>query len=327
MTPRFTRRAACAAVLAGLGTLSVPAFAQESWPSRPVRMIVPIGTGSAPDVIARIVAERLSQAWGQGVVVENRAGAGGIPGMSTLARAPHDGYTIGFVPAAMATVTPLIYKNPQFSTDDLVPVVTVGTGQLMLVTPASSGIRSFADLAKKAKAEPGKVNFAAPQLNSLPHLVGEVMNNAGKLGLLTVPYPNPPAAINAVLAGDAHVTIDGMPGVVQHVRSGTLRPLAVTSEKRVPGFENVPTMGELLPGVEPIIGWFQIMVPKGTPAEVGERINRDVNRIVQQPDVAARLAELGTAAQPGNQAAARAFFADQQRLMKKLVTELGVQPQ
>lgn len=326
MSSSLTRRALCAALAGSLGAMVAPVHAQDPWPGKPVRMIVPIGAGSAPDVIARLIADRLSQAWGQGVVVENRAGAGGIPGMSTLARSPNDGYTIGFVPAAMGTVTPLVYKSPQFSADDFVPVATVGVGPMMIVTPAGNGIHSLADLAKKAKAEPGKVNFAAPQLNSLPHLTGEMMNKLGNLGLFTVPYATPPAAINAVLAGDATVTADGMPGVVQHVKSGKLRALAVTSAQRVPGFEDVPTLAESFPGFE-TIGWFQIVLPKGAPAAVGERINRDVNRITQQPDVVARLAEMGIFPRPDTPAGARQFFADQQRLMKKLVTDLGITPQ
>lgn len=159
-----------------------------------MRLIVPAAAGAAPDVVARLLADKLSAALGQGVVVDNRPGAGGIPGMSALARAGNDGYTIGFVPAAMATVTPLVYKNPQFNPDtDLVPIATVGISPLMLVTNASNNIRTLADLAAFAKANPGKVNFAAPQPNSLPHLAGEMVSKAGDMGLFTVPYPWPPA--------------------------------------------------------------------------------------------------------------------------------------
>ena len=167
------------AALSLLALASTSAMAQ-AWPSKPVRLIVPAGAGAAPDVIARIVGEKLAAAWGQGVIVDNKPGAGGIPGMSALARSAPDGYTIGFVPAAMGTVTPLVYKNPQFNPDtDLQSVATVGAGPLLFVVNANSPIKTLDDLARLSKSSPGTANFAAPQLNSLPHLAGEMINKAG----------------------------------------------------------------------------------------------------------------------------------------------------
>jgi len=325
MSFQWTQRQLPRLVIAAVAFAASSLFAQ-TWPTKPVRVIVPVGPGSAPDVVARLLSDRLSTAWGQGVVIENKPGAGGIPGMSTLARADKDGYTIGFVPAAMGTITPLVFKNPQFNPDtDLLPVATVGTSPLLLVTPTATGIQNLADLAKASKASPGKVNFAAPQLNSLPHLAGEVMSKAGGMGLYTIPYPTPPAAINAVLAGDATVTADGVPSLISHVRGGKLKALAVTSAQRLPGLD-IPTVAETYPGYE-VIGWFQIIVPAGTPAAVNEKINRDVNRIMQQPDMVARLAELGIYPKIDTLSGAKEFFVEQQKAMKKLVTELGIQPQ
>lgn len=309
-------------LLAMAGTTAVA----QTWPTKPVRMIVPVGAGSAPDVIARIVGERLAAAWGQGVVVDNRPGAGGIPGMSALARSAPDGTTIGFVPAAMGTITPLVFKNPQFNPDtDLAPVATVGISPLMLAVPATSGIRSLADLARHAKAQSGKVNFAAPQLNSLPHLAGEMVSKAGGMGLFTVPYRTPPDAVAAVLAGDALLTVDGVPGLLEHVKSGRLRAVGVTSARRLPGID-VPAVAETYPGYE-AIGWFQIIVPAGTPTAIVERINADVNRITALPEVTTRLSDMGVYPRQDSVAGAREFFVQQQGAMKRLVNELGVQPQ
>lgn len=321
ISKRHVLQAACL-WLAVVGTSAMA----QAWPSKPVRMIVPVGAGSAPDVIARIVGEKLATAWGQGVVVDNRPGAGGIPGMSTLARSAPDGYTIGFVPAAMGTITPLVFKNPQFNPDtDLSPVATVGISPLMLVVPTASGIQSMADLAKHAKAQPGKVNFAAPQLNSLPHLAGEMVSKAGGMGAFTVPYRTPPEAVAAVLAGDATFTVDGVPSLLQHVKSGRLRALGVTSAQRLPGID-APAVAETYPGYE-AIGWFQIIVPAGTPAAIVERINADVNRITASPEVTARLTDMGVYPRQDSVSAARSFFSEQQRTMKRLVTDLGIQPQ
>jgi tripartite-type tricarboxylate transporter receptor subunit TctC len=318
-----TRRAVLGAAL--LAALPLTATAQ-AWPSRPVKLIVPAAPGAAPDVVARLMAERLGAAWGQTVVVENRPGAGGIPGMSALARSANDGYTLGFVPAAMGTITPLVYKNPQFNPDtDLMPVATVGISPLVLATHPASGINNLAELAQKAKSNPGKVNFAAPQPNSLPHLAGEMVNKMGNLGLFTVPYPGPPAAVTALIAGDATLTADGIPGLLPHFKSGRLKPLAVTSAQRLPGLD-IPTVAETYPGYD-VVGWFQIHVPTGTPAAVIDRVNADLNKITSSPEIVARLGELGVYPRNDDVAGARAFWTAQQQRMKKLVADLGIQPQ
>ena len=320
------RLLALAAAGIGAWAAAASAQAQGTWPAKPVRLIVPAAAGAAPDVVARILAERLGAAWGQTVIVDNKPGAGGIPGMSALARSANDGYTLGFVPAAMGTITPLVYKNPQFNPDtELTSVATVGTSPLVLVTLAGNGINSLADLARQARANPGKVNFAAPQPNSLPHLAGEMVSKAGGMGLFTVPYPGPPAAMTAVISGDAALTADGIPGLLPHIRSGRLKALGVTSAQRLPGLD-IPTVAETYPGYE-AIGWFQILAPAGTPAAVVERVNAEVNRITASPEVSARLAEFGVYARQDSVAGAREFFAAQQKAMKKLVTDLGVQPQ
>ena len=318
------RRRLLAVVLLSMSAAPVQA---QLWPSKPVRMIVPTAADSAPDVVARLLAERLSILWGQTVIVDNQPGTGGIPGMSTLAHSPNDGYTIGFVPAAMATITPLVYKNLLFNVDtELQPVATVALVPLVLVTQPGNGIQALAGLARRAKPRRGMFNLAAPQMNSLPHLAAEMVGKAGDMGLYTVPYPSSPAAMTAVIAGDAILTADGLAGPLRHIKSGRLRALAVTSAKRLPGFDDVPAVAETYPGFE-VIGWFQIFVPTGTPAAVSERVNADVNRVTQAADIVARFAELGAYPRQDSLSGAREFFAAQQRAMKKLVNELGVTAQ
>lgn len=321
----LTRRFLGAATLATLALMSTAAMAQN-WPNKPVKLIVPAGAGAAPDVIARLLGERLSQAWGQGVVVENRPGAGGIPGMSALARSPNDGYTIGFVPAAMGTITPLVYKNPQFNPDtDLTSVATVGTSTLVMVANPSTGINNLQDLARFSKANPGKANFAAPQPNSLPHLATEMMNKMGGMGMTPIPYTAPPAALAGLLSGDVLMTADGVPSLISHIRSGRVKALAVTSAQRMPGLD-IPTVAETYPGFD-MVGWFQIIAPAGTPASVVDKISADVNRILLTPEMTTRLNDMGVYHRADSPAAAREFFASQQRTMRKMVTDLGIQPQ
>jgi tripartite-type tricarboxylate transporter receptor subunit TctC len=301
-----------------------PAHAQD-WPTKPVRMIVPIGPGSAPDVIARLLADRLGAGWKQSVVVDNKPGAGGIPGMAALANA-NDGYTIGFVPAAIATVTPLVYKNPQFDIDAMQAVATVGISPLMLVAPANAPFSNLAELEKYAKAHSGKLNFGAAQLNSLPHLSGELLSKMGGLGLFTVPYATPPAAITAALAGDVAVTADGIPGVQEYVKAGKLKALGVTTAKRVPGYDGIPAVAETYPGYE-MIGWFQVMAPASFPAARIETLNRDIDAVLRQPDVVKQLNALGVYPEQSTPASAREFLMAQRQVMKKLVADLGLPQQ
>jgi tripartite-type tricarboxylate transporter receptor subunit TctC len=309
-----------------LSTLALAQSQQPSWPTKPIKLIVPFGAGAAPDVIARLLGERLSQTWGQGVIIDNRAGAGGIPGMSALVRSPNDGYTLGFVPASSATITPLVFKNPQFNPEtDLTPIATVGTSPLVLVTTSALGINSLSELARFAKANPNKANFAAPQPNSLPHLVSEMVNKAGNMGMTNVPYQSPPAALAGLLGGDVVMTADGIPSLISQINSGRLKALAVTSAQRLPGLD-IPTLAETYPGLE-AVGWFQIIAPAGLSAAVVEKINQDVNRIINTPEMVTRLAELGVYPRKDSPAAAREFFMSQQKIMKKMIAELGIQPQ
>ncbi|MES2188791.1 MAG: tripartite tricarboxylate transporter substrate binding protein [Pseudomonadota bacterium] len=328
--PRPGRRkqlalAACAALL-GMAAAIHPAMAQ-SWPNKPVRMIVPFPAGAAPDVIARLMAERLRLVWGQTVIVDNKPGAGGIPGMSALVRSPNDGYTIGFIPAAVLTLTPELYKNPQFNADaDIVPVAAIGTAPMAIVVPASSDIKNLPDLAKAAKAQPGRITFAAPQLNSVPHLTGEVLGQAMGAPLMTVPYTGSPQAITALLSNEAAVGIDGLSVLMPNVKAGKFRALAVMSRERLPGFENIPLASDTYKGMESG-GWFAIYAPVGTPAAVVEQINRDINKIVMEPEVVARFAELGTYPKTGTPKQLGDYVAEQRAAWKKVVVSLKLQPQ
>ena len=317
--------AVCAAFL-GVASAINPALAQ-SWPNKPVRMIVPFPAGAAPDVIARLMAERLRIVWGQTVIVDNKPGAGGIPGMSALVRSPNDGYTIGFIPAAVLTLTPELYKNPQFNADtDIVPVAAIGTAPMAIVVSASSDIKTLADLSKAAKAQPGRITFAAPQLNSVPHLTGEVLGQAMGAPLMTVPYTGSPQAITALLSNEAVVGIDGLSVLMPNVKAGKFRALAVMSRERLPGFETIPLASDTFKGMESG-GWFAIYAPTGTPAAIVEQINRDINKIVLEPEVVARFAELGTYPKTGTPRQLGDFVAEQRAAWKKVVVGLKLQPQ
>jgi tripartite-type tricarboxylate transporter receptor subunit TctC len=320
-------KAVALAALLGLTGLLPSLTLAQAWPAKPVRLIVPFPAGAAPDVIARLVADRLGSAWGQAVFVENRPGAGGIPGMSALARSPGDGYTLGFVPAAVVTLTPELYKNPQFNIDkDLVPVAAIGTSPMMLVVNASSDFKTLEDLLKAARTQPGKVNFAAAQTNSVPHLTGELLGRSAGASIFTVPYSGSAAASTALLSNEVTFTVDGLPALTQYVKAGKFRALAVTSGQRLPGFETVPAVGETVKGFESL-GWFSIYAPAGTPASVVEQINHDINKVIQAPDLVARFADLGVYPKPGTPKALASFVQEQRAIWKKAVADLNLQAQ
>lgn len=325
---RFPLLAAGLAALLGLASiLCAPAAMAQTWPNKPVRMIVPFPAGATPDLIARLVAERLGAVWGQPVVVDNRPGAGGIPGMSALVRAPNDGYTIGFIPAAVLTLTPELYKNPQFNPDtDIVPVASIGTSPMMIVVNQSSDIKTLADLVKASRAQPGKITFAAAQLNSVPHLTGEMLGKAMGAPMMTVPYTGSPQAITALLSNEAVVTIDGMAALIPNVKAGKFRALAVMSKERLPGYESVPVAADTVKGIESI-GWFSIYAPAGTPVAVVEQINRDVNKTLVAPELVARFSDLGVYPKTGTPKQLGDFVAEQRALWKKVVADLKLQPQ
>ena len=299
----------------------------QTWPSKPVRMIVPFPAGAAPDVIARLMADRLRTIWDQAVIVDNKPGAGGIPGMSALVRAPNDGYTIGFIPAAVMTLTPELYKNPQFNPDaDIVPVASIGTAPMAIVVNQSSDIKTLADLANASKAQPGRITFAAPQLNSVPHLTGEMLGQAMGAPMMAVPYTGSPQAVTALLSNEVVVDIDGLSVLLPNIKAGKFRALAVASRERLPGFENVPLAADTFKGFESI-GWFAIYAPTGTPASVVDRINRDINKIVMEPEMVARLAELGTYPKTGTPKQLAEFVGEQRAIWKKTITNLKLLPQ
>ncbi len=303
-----------------------PAGAQ-AWPVKPVRLIMPFPAGVPPDIIGRLLADKLAAKWGQSVVVDNRPGAGGIAGMSAFVHSPADGYTLALVAASTLTLTPHLFKDPQFNVDrDITSVATIATGPMMIAVNPSVPAQNLAEFVKYAKARPGKVNFAATLLNSVPHLTGLMLNRAAGIDLYTVPYNGSVPALTAMVAGDAQIIIDGLPTLVEFVKAGKLRAIAVTSARRLPGFETIPAASELLPGFESI-GWFAIIAPAGTSAAVIEKVNADVNQAIQIPEIVSRFADLGMYPRAGTVKSASDFLASERVLWKKVVQDAGIKAQ
>lgn len=266
----------------------LPAWS-DTWPAKPIRMIVPFAPGGATDVVARLVSERLAAALGQPVVIDNRAGANGIIGTDAVAKATPDGYTLLMTTGGAQTVSPSLYPLPYDSIKDLAPISMVATLGTMIVVHPSVPAKTLQEFIALAKANPGKYNYATG--SSLINLVGETFKLVTGTDIVAIPYKGTGPQLSAVLAGEASMTIDPFTAV-QHVKSGKLRALAVLSPKRSALLPDVPTLQEAgVSGVE-LDAWAGMLAPAGTPAPVIKRLHAEITKIVALPDFRERLAAL-----------------------------------
>ena len=268
------------------------AMAQQDFPARPVKWVVPYPPAGTTDVLARIVAQWLTEKLGQPVVVENRAGAGNNIGTESVVKAPPDGYTMLLVNPANG-INATLYKNLSYNfMRDIAPVAgLVRTPNVMEVTN-SLPVKTVAEFIAYCKANPGKINMASSGSGTSVHLSGELFKSLTGCDMLHVPYKGAGPALVDLIGGQVHVLFDNLPSSIGHLRSGRLRALAVTSEQREPTLPSVPTVAETVPGYE-ATAWFGIGMPKGTPRDVIDKINAEVNRALADPKMRERLAELG----------------------------------
>jgi len=299
----------------------------QSWPAKPVRLLMPFPAGTGPDVVARLLGERLGGAWGQQVVVENRPGAGGVAGMSALVRAAPDGYTMALVPATVVTLTPVLLKEPPFDAGkDAVPVAMVATSPFMIAVNPGTGIGTLADLVGLAREQPGKINVAVVALFSATHLTTELLSTAAGIRLFPVPYNGSPHAVVAAVTGQSQAIVDSVGVVAPQWKAGKLRLLAVTSPQRLPNYPDIPAAAETLPGFQ-VIGWIAVFAPKNTPVAIADKVNRDVNTAIQAPELAAKLVEIGFYPSPGSVAGFAEFLKSERERWGKMARDAGVQPQ
>ena len=297
------RRLTIAASLLGAASFTpLAAFAQagtaSDWPNKPIRLVVNFAPGSSPDVLARAVATPLSQALGQPVAVENRAGAGGLIGADAVAKAPGDGYTLLMASGSTMVIVPTITpKMPFDPAKDLIPVAAGARIELFLVVRSNSPYRTFADLQKFGKANPGKLSYGSPGNGSTPHIGSEMLKSMAGMFAVHIPYRGSAPALQDLLAGNLDFFMD--PGIAApHIRSGALRLLAVGSTKRSFLFPEVPTLNELgLKGYDSG-STHSFYAPAGTPAPVVERLNREINRILGSATVSQAIRNLGAEPTP-----------------------------
>jgi tripartite-type tricarboxylate transporter receptor subunit TctC len=310
--------------------LCVPllAFAQGAYPTKPVRIIVPFAAGGVADALPRIVGEKLSQKWGQPVIVDNKVGASGNIGMAEGARAAPDGYTLVLAPAGNLTVSPTLFPKLPFDTHrDLAPVTLLAQSPNVLVVHPLVPAKSFRELIAYAKANPDKLNFASPGDGSGAHLAGELLNIEAGIKAVHVPYKGIAPAVNDVLGGNVQMMFAGISTVLQHVKSGKLVALAIASPKRNPQLPDVPTVAESgLPGFD-VTSWYGVVVPAGTPPEIVRKVQRDMAEALQSEDVNVKLVGLGLEPVGNTPEAFDALIKAESRKWGDIVRKANIQPQ
>ena len=272
----------------------VPALAAaQAWPTKPVKMIVPFAAGGATDVVARLLAQKLTEEWGQSVVVENRAGAGGNIGGDVVAQSSPDGYTLLMASGAIVIAGPHMYKSlPYDPARDLVPITNVATGPQVIAVSNDLPAKDLRELIAYAKANPKKVNYGSAGIGAQTHLAAENFAHSAGIELTHVPYKGESAALTDLMGGQIQLVTANLSAALAFIRDGKMRALAVTSRERNPALPDVPAASEVLPGFENA-GWFGLLAPTGTPKEVIDRIYRDSARIVLSEEFRAKLAQLG----------------------------------
>jgi tripartite-type tricarboxylate transporter receptor subunit TctC len=300
------------------------AFAQ-AWPQKPVRFVVPFAPGGATDIAARMLGEKLTQLWGQSVIIENRAGAGGALGAAEVARAAPDGYTLFFPSGSVMTANQHVYAKLNYDPErDFVPVTNVVTGPQVLVVPANSPYRTVKDLVDAARKNPGKLTFGHAGIGTQTHLAAENFLYQAKIDAISVPYKGEAPAMVALVGGEINFSLSNLAGAIQHILGGRLRALGVTSTTEAPQLPGVPPISKTLPGFENA-GWFGIVAPAGTPKEIVQKVYEDTRKTLLSTEMKARFYAQGLAPVGNSPAEFAQAMKAESRLWAKVVAERKIQ--
>jgi len=299
----------------------------QDFPSRPVRFIVPYAAGGSGDLLARLLGTKLASLWGQQVVVDNRAGGGGLIGTEFAARSEPDGYTLYLATDGPLTIAASLYKRVSYDWKrDFAPVAMMAMGYQVLIVKPSLPAKNLQEFIALARQKPGALNYASIGIGSAPHLGAELFKSVAGVDITHVPYRGSSAqAITALLAGDVEMFLVGTSTAVPHIQSGTLRGLAVTARNRVDGLPDVPTFAEAgLPGVDVSI-WFAVLVPGGTPGAIVKKLNADIVQVVADPEFKQALKARGFEAMSSTPEQLAEFMDKDYVKFRNLIQKLGLQ--
>jgi tripartite-type tricarboxylate transporter receptor subunit TctC len=325
---RFSKHAATLCRIASLvialaAPTTLPASAQ-SYPSQPIRIVVPFPPGGGTDILARLLAQKLNEAWSQSVVVDNRAGAGGTIGSALVAKSTGDGYIILVMPAGIAAHASL-YKNlPYDPTRDLAPVSRLASGPLVLVVHPSVPAKSIKEYIALAKKHPGEINFGSAGSGTLPHLSAELFNSMSGIKATHIPYKGAGAAVTDLLAGRVPVYFMNILQSLSLIQAGKLRALGVTTPQRTPIAPEIPAIAEAgLRGYD-MTNWYGMFLPASTPREVVSKLNAEVVRILQLPELKKRMDQDGMVVVASTPEQFREFFARESQKFAKVIETAGI---
>jgi tripartite-type tricarboxylate transporter receptor subunit TctC len=308
-----------------LAVTLVPGWAgAQAWPAKPVKIVVPFVAGGATDVVARLLAQKLTDAWGQTVVVDNRSGAGGNIGADVVAKSPPDGYTLLMTSGSIVTANPYIYKSMTFDhAKDLVPITNVASGPQVIVVSNTVAAKDLREFIAMAKASPGKLTFGSAGIGTQTHLAFENFLYSAGIDMTHVPYKGEAASITDLMGGQIHAGTPNLGAAIGFIKDGKLRALAVTSRERSAQLPDVPSASEVLPGFENA-GWFGLMAPAGTPRDVIEKVYRDTARVVLSDEFRAKLGQQGMVPVGNSPADFGAAIREESARWAKVVQERGL---
>ena len=323
MSRSFRAAGAALAITFALAGL-VPAVQAQSFPAKPVKLVVPFPPGGSLDNVGRLLAQKIGESWGQTVVVENRPGAGGNVGMDLVAKSPADGYTVGMGALSTHAVNPSLYaKMPYDAVKDFAPISLVAITPNVLTVNASLPVNSLKDLIAYAKANPGKVNFGSGSNGSAGHLAGELFKLETKTDVQHIPFKGGAPATQALVAGDTQFMFDNLANAMAQLKAGRIKALAVTTGERSKLAPDLPTMAEAgMPGFD-ISTWFGILAPAGTPPDVIAKWNSELVKAMNAPDVREKMLAQGADPSPTTPAQFAAFIAKEREKYARIVKASG----
>jgi len=328
---RFTLKRTVVGMLAGLGLVAGQSHAQDNYPSKPIRMIIPFAPGGATDLAGRAVADRISQLLAQPIVIDNRVGAGGQVGTAAVAKSPADGYTWLFGASSVMLILPALESSVQFDTlKEFSVVARTSRLPLIIAVPAMLGVKDLKGLSALLKADPGKHSYGSAGAGTTSHVGSAAFAQInGTPQVLHVPYKGTAPAIVDLVAGRLTYIMDAIGPLAPQIKAGKLIALANTDRERAPQLPDVPTAAEA--GMTefakyPWTAWSGIFVPKGTPQPIIERVNREANRAVQEPEVTKRLVDLGFGTLSGSAAEAQEIVNREFAMWPPLIKSLGIKP-
>jgi tripartite-type tricarboxylate transporter receptor subunit TctC len=315
--------AALPAAVAQTPTVATPQAAGSAWPNKPVRFVVPFPAATATDVIARTIGQKLGDKWGQPVVIDNRPGAGGNLGTDIAAKSPNDGYTLLWGTVANA-ISPSLYSKLSYNfTKDFTPIMLVAKLPLVLVANKAVPANNLAQLTSYAKSSGNKLSFGSGGVGTSNHLAGEMFSTSTGAGLVHVPYKGTPSAYSDLMAGRVDMMFDNIVPAMAQIKSGQLKPIAVSSARRSAALPDVPTVSESgIPGFE-AVSWVGLLAPAGTPKPILDKIHQDLLAVLALPDVKERMATTGAELSPGTPADFEVFIRSETTKWAKAVKDSG----